>query len=162
MLRAEIAACDMSTFTLDVPSDYGYVVMVVGAGSFIVSQAMGVPVMAARKKFDVKYPNLYAVPGYHKEADAFNRVQRGHQNMFESLSPVMAMTLLGGLKYPRLNAAAFALYLGGSYLYQKGYADTTLEVKTARYKKGGGIKWIGVLVALGSCVSLAGSMLKWW
>ena len=152
----------MSTFTLNVPSDYGYVVMAVGAGSFLMSQGMGVHVMAARKRFEVKYPNLYAVPGYHKEADAFNRVQRGHQNMFESLSSVIAMTLLGGLKYPRLNAAAFALYLGGSYLYLKGYADTSFDVKSARYMKGGGIKWIGVLIALGSSVSLAGSMLKWW
>ena len=35
--------------------------------------------MKARKDFDVKYPNLYATPGLHKHADAFNSVQRGHQ-----------------------------------------------------------------------------------
>ena len=36
-------------------------------------------VMKARKELDVKYPNLYATPGYHKNADEFNRIQRGHQ-----------------------------------------------------------------------------------
>ena len=32
-----------------------------------------------RTEYDVQYPNLYAVPKLHKDADAFNRVQRGHQ-----------------------------------------------------------------------------------
>merc|ERR1712093_769466 len=56
--------------------------------------------MKARKTLKVPYPNLYAVPGVHEKADEFNRVQRGHQNMFETLSSMIAMTLVGGLKYP--------------------------------------------------------------
>jgi len=47
--------------------------------------------------------SLYAVPGIHgdkKQADAFNRIQRSHQNYFEMLDSYIAMTLLGGLKYP--------------------------------------------------------------
>lgn len=43
----------MAAFSVEVPSDYGYVVLVVGVGSFVVSQMMGGPVMAARKKFSV-------------------------------------------------------------------------------------------------------------
>jgi glutathione S-transferase len=149
-------------FVLQVPFAYGYVLLSVGVGSFVVTTLMGGPVMAARKRFAVPYPNLYATPGYHKQADEFNRVQRGHQNMFESLPQVMAMTLIGGLKYPTTNAAGFALYLLGSYLYLKGYADTSLDVKMARYQRGGGLKWLGVLWAMGSTISLAGSMLGWW
>ena len=144
------------------PFAYGYVVLTVGVGSFVVTTMMGGAVMAARKKFDVGYPNLYATPGHHKHADEFNRVQRGHQNMFESLPTVMCMTLLGGLKYPLTNAIGYCLYLLGSFLYLKGYSDSALDVKTARYKRGGGIKWLGVLWAMGSTVSLAGSMLRWW
>lgn len=49
-----------------------------------------------------------------------------------------------------------------SVLYQKGCADTSLNVKMARYKKGGFIKWIGFFASLGSNVSLSGSMLGWW
>jgi len=56
--------------------------------------------MKARKKYNVPYPNCYAVPGYHKNADEFNRVQRSHQNYMEGLDQYIAMTLLGGLKHP--------------------------------------------------------------
>ena len=142
---------------IQVPDAYGYVVLCVGVGSFLVTTMMGGAVMAARKKFNVGYPNLYAVPGYHKNADEFNRVQRGHQNMFETLSSVITMTLLGGLKHPISCSVACCLYLLGSYFYLLGYSDTSLDVKT-----GGGIKYIGILWSMGCSVSLAGSMLGWW
>ncbi|KOO21818.1 microsomal glutathione s-transferase [Chrysochromulina tobinii] len=116
----------------------------------------------ARKKNDVQYPNLYATPGYHKEADAFNRVQRGHQNMFESLSSMQTMSLLGGLKHPKVAAVGFCLYLAGCYFYMVGYSDMSLDVKTARYKRGGGLKWLGILACMYTSTSLAGSMLRWW
>lgn len=152
----------VETVMIHVPSSYGYVVLVVGIGSVVVPMIMAGGVMKARREYDVPYPNLYATPGFHKHAEVFNRVQRGHQNMLESLSGVQCMTLLGGLKYPIANAAGYVLYLFGSHLYMKGYADTTLDVKMARYKRGGGIKWIGVLCSMYSTVSLAGSMLGWW
>ena len=157
-----VAATAAAAPVIQVPYAYGYVVLSVGVGTFLVTTMMGGPVMEARKRFNVGYPNLYAVPGYHKNADEFNRVQRGHQNMFESLSCVMVMTLLGGLKHPISCSAGYGLYLLGSYLYLVGYSDSSLDVKMARYKKGGGIKWIGVLWSMGCTVSLAGSMLGWW
>jgi len=156
------AAAAAAAAVIQVPYAYGYVVLSVGVGTFLVTTMMGGPVMEARKRFNVLYPNLYAVPGYHKNADEFNRVQRGHQNMFESLSCVMVMTLLGGLKHPISCSVGYCLYLLGSYLYLVGYSDSSLDVKMARYKKGGGIKWVGVLWSMGSTVSLAGSMLGWW
>lgn len=159
---SEISDNMAGVIELKLPSEYGWVVLAVGVGTFVVTTMMGGPVMHARKKYNIQYPNLYAVPGYHKNADEFNRVQRGHQNMFESLSSVMAMTLLGGVKHPISCAVGYCLYLLGSYFYLVGYSDTELDVKTARYKKGGGIKWIGTLWAMGCTVSLAGSMLKWW
>jgi glutathione S-transferase len=161
-LSSTLTVFPSTIFSVNVPSDYGYVVLAVGVGSFIVPTLMGGAVMKARKEFDVQYPNLYATPGYHKKADEFNRIQRGHQNMFESLSSVSIMTLLGGIQYPRINAGGYVLYLLGSHFYLKGYADTTLDVKMARYQRGGGIKWIGVLCSLVSTVSLGGSMLGWW
>jgi glutathione S-transferase len=118
--------------------------------------------MKARDKFDVQYPNLYASPGYHKQADEFNRVQRGHQNMLESWTTFTAVSLLGGLKYPIAVSIYGILYSVGNILFQVGYADTTLDVKMARYKKGGGLKYVGLLGSLGACISLAGSLNKWW
>jgi glutathione S-transferase len=149
-------------YTIEVPNNYGYVILSCVLGQMVTSMYMGGPVMNARKKFNVPYPNLYATPGYHKEADAFNRVQRGHQNMFELMSTFSLMALIGGLKYPLACSVYSTLYNAGCILFQKGYSDTTLDVATARYKKGGAIKWIGVFGAMGSTISVAGSMIGWW
>jgi len=123
---------------------------------------MGGKVMAARKEFNVQYPNLYATPGYHKNADDFNRVQRGHQNSFEMITTFTVASLLGGLKYPIANSVFGVLFSLGNCLYLKGYADTSLDVKTARYKKGGALRILGLLASVGSTISLAGSMNGWW
>ena len=144
-------------------------------------------VMKARKDFNVLYPNLYATPGFHKEADAFNRVQRGHQNSFEMITTFTVTSLLvrpvkcciyfvdlytnlldfriivqGGLKYPIACSIYGILFSLGNCLYLKGYADTSLDVKDARYKKGGIIRVIGLFASVGSTISLAGTMNGWW
>jgi glutathione S-transferase len=107
-------------------------------------------------------PNLYATSGFHKEADAFNRVQRGHQNYFENITLVTVSTLIAGLQYPIAASVCNVLYSVGSILFQVGYADTTLDVAMARYKRGGGLKWIGLLGSLGLSVNVAGKLLGWW
>lgn len=118
--------------------------------------------MAARKKFNVMYPNLYATPGYHKQADEFNRVQRGHQNSFELMTTFTVTSLLGGLKYPIATSVYGVLFSLGNCLYLLGYADTSLDVKTARYKKGGMLRIVGIMASMASTISLAGSMNGWW
>lgn len=45
-------------------------------------------------------------------------------------------------------------------LIPQGYIDTSLDVKMARYKKGGALKWIGVFASFFSTISLAYSMLS--
>lgn len=144
-------------------------------------------VMKARKEYDVQYPNLYgeifvraisrcflntpppslflsssivAVPKYHKNADEFNRVQRGHQNYLEGDTTYSIMTLLGGLKFPLMCAGGSVFFCLGSILYMKGYADNSLDVKMARYKKGAGIKWIGFLISFVSTMRLGISLIR--
>jgi glutathione S-transferase len=148
--------------SLTVPGNYGYVVLGVCVLPMIASTLLGGEVMKARKAFDVQYPNLYATPGYHKKADEFNRVQRGHQSMFELMTSFTACGLIGGLKHPLLAAGAGVLFSVGNYLFLLGYADTSLDVKVARYKKGGPLKMVGVLMAFGTAISSAGSMNGWW
>jgi glutathione S-transferase len=104
--------------------------------------------MKARKDCDVQYPNLYATPGYHKMADAFNRVQRGHQSMFESLTSMTAMGLIGGIKHPVVATIAGVVYCLGNVLYLMGYADTAVDVDKARHAKGGPLKMLGMLLSL--------------
>ena len=144
--------------TPDLTPQFGYVLFSVSVNVFIYTMMASGKVIQARKDFGVKLPSLYATPGFHKEADAFNRVQRGHQSTLETLSGVQAMALVGGVFYPIWSAAAFNVYLLGCFLFQVGYADVTLDVKDARYRKGGLLKWIGIL----SLLALSGmSSAKW-
>ena len=80
------------------PNHYGWVILTCVIGKAVTSSALGFMVMRARRECDVHYPNLYATPGYHKNADVFNRVQRGHQSMFETAPVFMLMALIGGIK----------------------------------------------------------------
>ena len=61
---------------LNLSATFGYSALVWIPGMFVYGMMAAQPVMKARKQFDVKYPNLYAVPGHHKNADAFNGIQR--------------------------------------------------------------------------------------
>ena len=104
--------------------------------------------MQARKKYGIKYPNLYAVPGYHKDADAFNRGQLRRWQRH-------AMLLVGGLKHPYLCTAGALLWQLGSALYLAG-TRTRQGCKNRRYQKGGGIKWLGITIRIGASISFAG------
>ena len=106
--------------SLTVPSNYGYSILGCAVAPYFAGFINSVFVMKARKKYDVQYPNLYAVPGFHKDADAFNRVQRGHQNMLETISDIRAMGLVAGLKYPVASGVLGLCYSMGCVLYMIG------------------------------------------
>jgi glutathione S-transferase len=148
--------------SLEIPQYYGYVLLSCVVGPFVSSMMMGGQVMKARDAFNVPYPNAYATPGVHKEADAFNRVQRGHQNALEAFWFFVPAALIGGLKHPIAVAVEGVCFSLGCYLYQAGYADTSLDAKKARHLKGGPIKYVGLFGALGALVSVAGSLNGWW
>ncbi|KAL7524733.1 hypothetical protein ACHAWF_001061 [Thalassiosira exigua] len=146
--------------SIEVPAGYGWVILGAGIAPVVTSMYLSGAVMKARKDFNVQYPNLYAVPKYHKSADEFNRVQRGHQNFLEGCDGYALMTLLGGLKHPLTCAAGSVCFCLGSVLYLKGYADASLDVKMARYKKGAGIKWIGFFASFISTIKLGISLIR--
>jgi glutathione S-transferase len=105
------------TVSVVLPDDYGYVILTTVFCHMIVTSFMGHRVMQGREKYKVGYPNLYATPGYHKEADAFNRLQRGHQNFIETLPIFMFMNMIGGLKHPRVAAVSGLLHCVGLKLF---------------------------------------------
>jgi glutathione S-transferase len=80
-----------------------------------------VNVIMARKKYDVKYPNLYA-PAGHKHAEAFNSAQRAHQQTLEGLPYFLMQLLVVGLYYPLFAAACGGLWNVGKIVYGYGYA----------------------------------------
>ena len=81
---------------------------------------MAVQVGKARKRHGVAYPNLYAPPG--GSGDAFNCVQRGHQNTLEAAPCHLALLIVAGLVHPVPAAAAGAVWLAGRVAYFSGYA----------------------------------------
>ena len=52
------------------------------------------------------------------------------------------------------------MYCVGNVLFLNGYADTTLDVKSARYKKGGPLKPVGMLITLVTAISAVYSMAR--
>jgi len=146
--------------SIEVPPAYGYVVLGVGVGTFITNQYLAIGVMSARSKYNIQYPNAYAVPGYHEKCDEFNRVQRAHQNFLEGFPGYAITALIGGIRNPIVNAIGCVCYCVGAILYQRGYVDMSLDAKTARHMKGGPIKYIGIFTALFTTGALAFDLIR--
>jgi len=146
--------------SIEVPEGYSYVFFTCGVLPAVINIILGGKVMAARKKFDVQYPNLYATPGFHKEADGFNRVQRGHQHALETIGDFRTLAFIGALKHPLVCAVSGVFYCVGNYMYLVGYADVSKDVKKARYSKGGPLQSLAYLAALGCGISACVSFIK--
>ncbi|KAM3294559.1 hypothetical protein ACQJBY_037450 [Aegilops geniculata] len=119
--------------SVELPKEYGYVVLAVVAYAFL-NFWMSFQVGAARKKYKVFYPTMYATEAENKDAKPFNCVQRGHQNSIEMMPLFFATLLLGGLQHPVAAAALGLLYTVARFFYFKGYATGVPE---NRYKLGG-------------------------
>ena len=134
---AAVEETTAAMISIDVPADYRWVLLaLVGAASvalaslaslttrragvFFANQYLVVGVMQARKKYGIKYPNLYAPPG-HKNEEAFNCAQRAHQNTVESMPLFLVELVLVGLFYPLFAASCGGLWSVGRILYGYGY-----------------------------------------
>ena len=116
---AEEVAEKAALISIDVPADYKWVLLAL-VGVFFANQYLVVGVMQARKKYGIKYPNLYAPPG-HKNEEAFNCAQRAHQNTVESMPLFLVELVLVGLFYPLFAASCGGLWSVGRILYGYGY-----------------------------------------
>ncbi|KAJ8479280.1 hypothetical protein OPV22_023007 [Ensete ventricosum] len=112
--------------TLEIPSEYGYVVVVLVLYMFF-NLWMSFQVGKARKKYKVFYPTLYAAESENKDAKLFNCVQRGHQNSLEMMPVFFATLLVGGLQYPLIAAGLGAFYTVARFFYFKGYSSGVPE-----------------------------------
>lgn len=113
-------------------------------GSYVVHHiVMSFRVGAARKKYGVKYPTMYA-DSSNANAEAFNCVQRGHQNSLENQPAFLTMLLVAGLRYPLSASVAGALYLIGRLFYFRGYCTGN---PNGRHR--GGFMYFGTLALLG-------------
>jgi glutathione S-transferase len=75
----------------------------------------------ARKKYNIKYPKMYASDGdkHHKE---FNCTQRAHQNTLEWLGPCQALCLANGVVHPVTSAILLTIWSVGKVEYIRGYS----------------------------------------
>ncbi|KAL2641332.1 hypothetical protein R1flu_008919 [Riccia fluitans] len=139
---------------VELPADFGFVLIVLVL-TFLLNLYLSFAVMAARKKYNVHYPNLYAVESENKEAKMFNCVQRGHQNFLEFLPFYLTFLILGGLKHPKLAAVSGVGYLIGRFFYFKGYSTGVPDNRMKR----GGIYYPFFFSLVGYTISLAVSLL---
>jgi len=108
-------------------------------------------VSMARKTYKVEYPNLYAVPGFHKDADKFNCVQRAHQNTLESLTLTLVAMFAVALVYPVTAAACGTVFMVGRFVYGIGYAIGNPAFRTP----GGILSHFGDMPLMGMIIRIA-------
>eukprot|EP00879_Flechtneria_rotunda_P002067 GHRR01002246.1.p1 GENE.GHRR01002246.1~~GHRR01002246.1.p1 ORF type:complete len:205 (+),score=39.07 GHRR01002246.1:67-615(+) len=102
------------------PPEYGYVLVSV-ATSAVLIQWQAIRVGAARRKYGVPYPKMYADDN-SEEARVFNCTQRAHQNTLETLPAMLAMEALLGIIYPVTAAALGMIWNIGRVVYTTGYS----------------------------------------
>jgi len=113
---------------INIPSEYGYVVLV--ALAFYIQQAIifSIPVGIQRSKTGIKPPVLYpsdklvsSLKLSDAALNAYMCAQRVHQNGMEFLHAYLPLLLLSGLHNPTHAAAAGALVWVGRLISAFGY-----------------------------------------
>ncbi|PKS10374.1 hypothetical protein jhhlp_002125 [Lomentospora prolificans] len=156
----------MSSIVLQVPQDYGYVLLT-GAFTVLVGFWHGARVGGFRKRARVPYPYLYATPEQtaaaktQEEKDAlylFNCAQRGHGNFLENHTSALYLLLTAGLKYPIAASALGALWSVSRIMYAVGYTNPNKKNGSGRYLGIG--QYFGFLGLLGLAIKTGIDMIK--
>ncbi|KAI4598980.1 hypothetical protein KJ359_002395 [Pestalotiopsis sp. 9143b] len=112
-------------FTLELPSEYGYVLTVASLSFFVNSYHTTLSVLA-RKDSGLKYPIPYATEEQAAKSPAafkFNCAQRAHGNFLENFPPFLGALLISGLRFPTASAVLGGLFVLGRTMYAGGYVS---------------------------------------
>ncbi|PVZ97751.1 hypothetical protein BB558_006285 [Smittium angustum] len=86
----------------------------------------GLRVYAARRKYNVDYPDMgsgrFAAKLSDKDWKDFNNIMRTHQNYVEQIPIAISAVLIGGLFNPKLTAILGGVYILGRAIYNFGYS----------------------------------------
>lgn len=107
---------------MSLPPDYGYVLLALGS-TWFANFYLAINVIRARKKYGVKYPDLYA-DNTNKNAKAFNCVQRAHQNTLEVWAPISILVALNGFVMPQVSAFCGLMFTVSRIIYGAGYKSS--------------------------------------
>ncbi|KAI0140561.1 membrane-associated proteins in eicosanoid and glutathione metabolism [Xylariaceae sp. FL1272] len=113
------------TFTLQLPTEYPYVIAV-ATSTIFVNSLHKVLTSAARKASGIKYPTPYAT---QEQADKdpkaykFNLAQRAHGNFGENYTSFIIPLLVSGLRYPTLSYWSGAAWVVGRLAYAYAYTN---------------------------------------
>jgi len=129
---------------LEIAPQFGYVVLVCIA-SFFVTMWLGINVGRARKKYEVKYPDMYS-----DKHVAFNCIQRAHQNMLEGYPAYLMLQVFSGLYAPTASAIGGAVFLCGRIAYARGYYTGDPAKRTQ-----GAFGYLGLLILLANSFTFA-------
>ncbi|KAH7032864.1 uncharacterized protein B0I36DRAFT_320186 [Microdochium trichocladiopsis] len=116
----------MAPITLQLPAEYGYV-LVAATSSIAVNIIHIILTSGARKRSKIPYPNAYATPEQAAKDPAayqFNCAQRAHANYTENVTPFLASLLISGLTYPTYAAGLGITWTTGRILYALGYTSS--------------------------------------
>jgi len=127
----------MSTVTISVPQEYGYVLttlLLTGVLGFYQGNVVGL----ARRAAAIPYPNAYATHAEAQEsllAYRFNCAQRAHANYLENVTQTVVAAAIAGVQYPLITTGLMGAWLLGRLVYLKGYIAGSKEDKgKGRYK----------------------------
>uniref|UniRef100_A0A7S2X525 Glutathione S-transferase n=1 Tax=Prorocentrum micans TaxID=2945 RepID=A0A7S2X525_PROMC len=137
--------------TLVIPRAYGLVLVSNLVGSGITLLALSMKVGAARKKYEVKLPHLYA-SGNDENSKQFNCVQRGHQQALETYGTYLGCSLVAGIRHPFLTAALGLLWCVSRLKWAEGYATGNPDNRYAHSKWGRHI-WTAYLGVVALAIS---------
>ena len=126
---------------LDIPAEFGYVI-IGQIGAFFTLQYLGGKVMAARKKHQVTYPDMYSTDPNKKE---FNCIQRGHQNALETYPAFALFNVIGGFRHPVPAAILAVTWSVGRIAFMKGYSTGKPD---QRNSYGGQLHLVGLVGSL--------------
>lgn len=135
----------------ELPSDYGYVLLV-GVGSGLLNIWLSGNVARGRKQYNVQYPDMYSA-----DSKTFNCIQRAHQNTIEMYPAFLFYLLTGGLMFPRVCAGAGALWILGRVQFARGYYTGDPDKR-----KKGSFGILGMLTMMGSTAAMAVHKLGWY
>ncbi|KAL4447865.1 hypothetical protein ABPG75_005084 [Micractinium tetrahymenae] len=129
---------------LAVPDEYGYVMTSVALAGML-TQWQAIRVAAARRKYGVSYPTMYA-EGDSEEAVIFNCTQRAHQNTLEYLPATLGTQMMLGLVYPKVAAGLGLVWAASRVVYTLGYS-TGDPSKRLPGTAGSGLAYVALLLS---------------